>query len=321
MDGVSFIDMVTASFNPKRVVALVGPTSSGKSGLALKLCRKFPFEIICMDSMQVYKELQIGTSRPCEAETSEAPHHLYGAYSIRKPLTTVGYVEAASQIMKDIQKRGKVPLLVGGTGLYMRALFEGLDKLPSTPAGLRKRLNKSAARRGAHWLYRMLQRLDSKGAAHLHVNDTQRVQRFLEVRILTGKSMLDAWSKSREETTPPVAIGLQVERPVLNGLIENSVNRMLRGGWIEETKALKDNQLMQYVFDSGPLGYRQVHEYLANELTYEKMEGSIVVATRRYAKRQMTWFRKVSYIQWFPFDPNSGYNVKDIMIFLGDRLG
>jgi len=274
-----------------------------------------------MDSMQVYEEMQVGTSRPDDQEMKAAPHHLYGAFSVRNPLSTIRYAEAASQKIEEIQKRNKIPLLVGGTGLYMRALFEGLDQLPQTPVALRKRLNHSAERKGRGWLYQMLQRLDPRGAAHLHINDTQRVQRFLEVRILTGKSMLDAWSKQKNEFTPPVVIGLQVPRPVLHRLIENSVNRMLRGGWIEETKRLQDRQLMSHVFEMGPLGYRQVHEYLANQLTYEKMEGNIVVATRRYAKRQMTWFRKVSYIQWFPFDPNSGYNVKDIMIFLGDRLG
>ena len=320
MDDPDNSSMAALSFDPTRVLVIAGPTSSGKSSLALSLAEEAQGELVCMDSMQVYREMQVGTSRPATKELTQVPHHLYGDFSIEKPISGAAYVSRASSIITDIQTRGKLPILVGGTGLYMKALFEGLDDLPATPNALRMRLETLSKRHGLSWLYRMLQRLDPKGAAHLHPNDQQRIQRFLEVRILTHQSMLDLWNKRPANPKPPVAIGLRVERPLLVKRISDSVSRMLKSGWIEETQALKKQGLTSALQKVGPLGYSQVLEYLAGNINYEKMEETVAVITRRYAKRQMTWFRKVDYIQWFPFDPVSGYNVKQIKAFMKERF-
>jgi tRNA dimethylallyltransferase len=168
------------------------------------------------------------------------------------------------------------------------------------------------SRRGAPWLYKMLQRLDPKGADHLHCNDNQRIMRFLEVRILTGKSMLDHWQKKEPTSPKPLTLGLQVDRPILDKHILRQVQNRLTEGWIEETQTLIKAGLLENVLKIGPIGYAQVADLIAGKLKLDQALEQIYRATRRYAKRQMTWFRKASYIQWFPFQPESGYNINGI---------
>ena len=314
--------MADFPFDPGRVLVLVGPTSAGKSRLAMELSEHFPLELVCMDSMQIYAELQVGTSRPDRSETERVPHHLFGAVSVREQMTCMAYVAAAGAHMAAIQARGAIPLLVGGTGLYMRALFEGLANLPPTPPPLRERLNATAQRKGRAWLYRLLKRLDPGGAASLHANDKQRIQRFLEVRILTGKSMLALWEAGRRPDRPlPVGIGLELERAVLHRRIKTRIMEMLDSGWPAECRYLMERGLVGEVLRVGPLGYAQIFDYLSGKKSYDEMVQDIFVATRRYAKRQMTWFRRSPYIQWFPFDAESGYNTSSIFSFVKKKLG
>jgi len=265
-----------------------------------------------MDSMQIYAELKVGTARPNPSLAGEAAQHLFGFTSVRHPLSTYRYAEEARKVMAEIQSRGRIPMLVGGTGLYMRALFEGLDNLPLTPAELRARLDRLKTRRGGGWLHKMLQRLDPQGAEHLHPNDSQRIMRFLEVRILTGKSMLDHWRKKEQNALKPLTLGLQVDRPILDACIHRQVKNRLAQGWIEETQALIETGLLENVLKIGPIGYGHVADLIAGKLKLDQALEQIYRATRRYAKRQMTWFRKASYIQWFPFEPESGYNINGI---------
>lgn len=304
-----------------QVIVIVGPTASGKSQLALDLAAGRAVEIVCMDSMQIYDEMQIGTARPDAAAMAGIPHHLYGVASVREPWTSVQYGRAASAVVRDILARGKVPMLVGGTGLYMKTLFEGLDDLPATPPELRTRLNAMAQRKGREWLYRMLRRLDAAGAARLHGHDSQRVQRFLEVRILTGESILNIWQKEAENRLEkkPVVVGCEVARPLLWQRIEKRTRAMLENGWIAETEALHSKGLAEQVAMTGPIGYRWVAEHLAGGLSREALIERIVIETRRYAKRQMTWFRKIDYIRWFPFRPNLRYNTNSITDFVWDK--
>lgn len=312
-----------SKFDPKRVLVIVGPTGSGKTSLCFSLAQQIqmPIEIVCMDSMQIYAECRIGTTRPTEEEEKIVPHHLFGAFSIQENMSSARYSEQASSIIAQIQARGRLPVLIGGTGLYMRALFEGLDAIPATPAALRERLEKLVQKKGKTHLYQLLKRLDPQAAAKLHVNDRQRVMRFLEVRLMTGQSMLSLWGNQENNREHPIVIGLQVERSLLVNRIEQRVPRMLEAGWLAEVKSMEENGLIDLILDLGPLGYRQIFEYLASRQTYEKMVENIVVETRRYAKRQMTWFRKVTYIQWFPLDPKTGYNEKGIVAFINEKLG
>ena len=321
MDGGSISDMAVNTFDPKRVAVLAGPTSAGKTCLALQLCKRLPMQPVCMDSMQVYKELSYGVSSPTNEELATVPHHLYGVGSITKPMTTARFESIARQKIIELQQKGIIPLFSCGTGLYLRALFEGLDDLPATPPELRGRLEAIAEHKGRDFLYRMLQRLDPRGAARLHPNDRQRTQRFLEVRILGGMSILDAWGAKAPPTEYPVVAGLEVPRQLLVRRIEATVAKNLENGWIDEVRALMEADLIDLVLEIRPLGYRSVTEYLAGKLSYEKMVEVIAIETRQFAKRQMTWFRKVSYIQWFPFDPDSGYNIPAITEFMEDRLG
>lgn len=313
----------SAAFDPAACAALVGPTGSGKTNLALTLCREFPMEVVCMDSMQIYRELDIGTAAPSPQEMAAAPHHLFRFQPVTEAMTCVQYARIASEKAAEILVRGKIPLFVGGTGLYMKALFEGTAPLPQTPPDLRERLDQRKQKRGLQSLYNLLQRLDPAGAARLHANDSQRIQRFLEVRLLTGRGMLELWQEQEAHVAgrAPLTVGLEVPRPYLWEKIALRTEKMLSEGWVEETRQLLEKGLGDYVFTVGPIGYRLVAEYLSDKMTLKDVSERIAVLTRQYAKRQMTWFRKVPYIKWFPFDPDSGYNVASIIALYKDRFG
>lgn len=313
--------MVDPHYDPRRVIALVGPTGCGKTAVALELGASWNAEIVCLDSMQLYGELEIGTARPTPAELARLPHHLYGAVSVRESMTTLRYQAMAEAAIAEIQSRGRNVLLVGGTGLYLRALVEGLDALPPTPPELRARLHRRLQRRGLPRLYRLLRRLDPKAAAHLHPNDSQRIQRFLEVRLLSGRSMLEHWHQDRALVPAIRVIGLAVERATLVARIERRAKACLRAGWIEETRGLEVSGLLPRVLELGPIGYAEIARFLSGGISYETMEELICIATRQYAKRQMTWFRRASYIEWFPFDQDSGYNIQCVTDFIKKEMG
>ncbi|CAM2064556.1 tRNA (adenosine(37)-N6)-dimethylallyltransferase MiaA [Sulfidibacter corallicola] len=314
--------MVHSSIDHKQLAVIVGATGAGKSSLALTVGRRLEAEIVCMDSMQVYRDLPIGTNAPTPGEEAALPHHLFGFAEVGQPLSCVRYAQLAREKIAEIQSRGRLALLVGGTGLYLRALIEGLSNLPVTPEALRDRLNRLVDRKGKEALYRMLKRLDPRGAGHLHANDRQRVQRFLEVRILSGESMLDHWSrdKEREDGPKPTVIGLEMARPLLVEKIAARTRAMLDKGWIEETRRLLAAGLGEALLRLAPIGYPEICGYLRGECDRETLAERIAILTRQYAKRQMTWFRKVPYIQWFPFQSESGYNTPRIIEFLNQRM-
>jgi len=315
-------DLDLVPFDPRGVVVLVGPTSSGKTALSLQLAEALPVEVVCMDAMQLYREMKVGTARPTVYAARGIPDHLFGSISVRTPMNAQRYAAATSRIVADIQGRGRIPLLVGGTGLYMKALFEGLDTLPATPPPLRARLEAMAEAGGPSRLYRLLERLDPEGAARLHSNDRQRIMRFLEVRFITKRGILSLWRESKKSMpTPPLTIGLEVARNLLDERIAAAVKSMLEGGWQEETRALSTAGLLEAVVSLGAIGYADVADLIAGARPESEVFERIFRATRRYAKRQMTWFRKTSQIRWFPFTPDSGYNTAGIIEAVQGNMG
>lgn len=302
--------MVDLGFDPRRVIALVGPTGSGKTAVASALAQALPVEMVCMDSMQLYREMRIGTAAPTAEELAMAPSHLFGAFSVVEPMSCARYAEEASCAIQAILGRDRIPLLIGGTGLYMRFLFQPTFGLPKTDERLRARLTNLAERKGIGHLYRLLQRLDPEAAQYLNSGDRQRVMRFLEVRVGTGRSMLEHWSQQQAvDRNLPVTIGLKVERDVLWRRLKRRLEAMIELGLVQESQHLIDAGLRQAVERTGPIGYRTMFRFLDGQGTLVEAKERIYIDTRRYAKRQMTWFRKLAYIQWFPYYPGSGYNI------------
>jgi len=300
------------------VVVLLGPTGCGKSSAALELARMLEedrgvkVELVCMDSMQVYSELEIGNTAPTRADMDRVPHHLFGFQSIRDGFSSVQWLELAKECVKDIQSRDALPLFVGGTGLYHRMLTEGVSDVPASPEGLRSRLEDLSRRKGARFLFRLLERLDPTIAKNTHPNDTQRVQRFLEVKLASGKSVQTFWGEGREYALqqPCMTFGLKMDRELLRRRISKRLDQMVVEGWLEEASTLMKMGLREVVESRGPIGYRLLFEFLDGPLERQaELIERIDVATRRYAKRQMTWFQSLSSIQWVCNQSETGYNL------------
>jgi len=293
------------------VIVLLGPTGAGKTSVAMELAGALPVELICMDSMQVYRELSVGNTAPTELEKSRVPHHLFGTETIRNVFTSGDWLKHAKSAMKSIHRAGRIPLFVGGTGLYYKLLTEGISDLPKTPPAIRSRLDRLFIQRGLPYLYRILKRLDPQTAKNVHPNDRQRVQRFLEVRLLTGKSVSSLWRGGKRDSisNPMFTIGLSMERGLLVPRIRKRLNEMLLSKWIEEAVTLEKNGLKPFVLERGPIGYALIYDWLdgRNSCLPNAIE-RIFFATRQYAKRQMTWFRSISDIEWFSYYSETGYN-------------
>lgn len=305
------------------MIVLIGATGTGKTHVARQIADRIPVSFVCLDSMQLYGEMAIGTAAPSPEELGDTPHHFFGTFSIERPMSFARYAESARTTIGRIQASGRIPLLVGGTGLYLRFLFEPFDGLPRTPQSLRQRMDRIHGKPdGRHRLFRLLERLDPRGAAHLHPNDTQRTKRFLEVRVLTGRSILDIWeaqSKPRRGSVP-VGIGLRMDRDTLWHRLQTRMNAMLDGGLIDEAKRLKDSGLADTVRQVSPIGYDHLFDFLDGKITSDVLKTRLFFATRRYAKRQKTWFKKVPYIRWFPYSPKSGYNIEEIIAWITSSI-
>ena len=274
---------------------IIGPTASGKTSLAMKLLKNFPFEIISVDSALVYKGLDIGTAKPSQKELQEAPHRLISFIDPLNPYSAADFSRDALEEMNQITRNGNIPLLVGGTMLYFRALEYGLAKLPEANEGVRSRLKEEAEKHGWDHLHYRLKELDPEAGNRIHPNDQQRIQRALEVFEITGKSMTTLQKEAHQEVLPYrlMKIALIPEsRDWIRDLAEVRFDMMLESGFIEEVKLLyarKDLNINLPAIKS--VGYRQVWEYLDGNIDYDEMRLRAVIATRQLAKRQMTWMR------------------------------
>ncbi len=290
------------------LLAVVGPTASGKSGLAVELAKALGGEVVSCDSMQVYRGMDIGTAKPTKAEMQGIPHHLLDIAEPDTPFTCADYVQACRPVIADICSRGRLPVLCGGTGLYLeRLLFGGAEQEETAPnPALRQQWQDYAAVHGAHALHERLAEVDPQSAAAIHENNIPRVVRALEIYGSTGvpKSEWDRRTRLPEPEYRALVIGLRfADRQKLYARIEARVEQMLAQGLLEETRQL----LAQGVFAANStaaqaIAYKELMGYLRGEEPLESAAERLCRSTRRYAKRQMTWFSAKPYVRWITVD-------------------
>lgn len=280
------------------LVAIVGPTGSGKTALSLALAERLGGEIINCDSVAVYREFTIGTAKPSPEERARAPHHLLDIVDPEGVITAGDYARRGREVLSDIKRRGRLPIVVGGSGLYLRALLEGLFAGPERSEALRERLRRREKEKGAAYLHRLLRRLDPEAAARTHENDTPKVIRALEVCISSRAPMSEMWKQGRD----PLAgfrilrIGLNPERNALYTRINERCRRMFDAGLVEETRALMEKYPKAWALSS--LGYKQAAQYLRGEIDLKLALWAAQQSHRNYAKRQLTWFRREPEVNW-----------------------
>jgi tRNA dimethylallyltransferase len=282
------------------LVVVLGPTASGKTALSLSLAERFQGEIVNCDSVAIYREFDIGTAKPTASEQARAPHHLLDRIAPTSHVTAGEYARQARQVLDEIKARGHLPIVVGGTGLYLRALLEGLFPGPQRSEELRQRLRERTERRGAIYLHRILRRLDRAAADKIHINDTPKLIRAIEVCLASHQRMTEIWQQRGRDPLRGFRIlrlGLDPDRQALYDRINHRAEHMFEAGLIEETQRL----LESYGNAAGPLsslGYKQAVQYLRGELTREQALQAAQQAHRNYAKRQITWFRREPEVTW-----------------------
>ena len=274
----------------------MGPTASGKTGAAVYLQSKLPVEIISVDSALVFKGMNIGTAKPDAATLAAAPHHLIDMIEPTRAYSAANFRSDALRLMADIVGRGKIPLLVGGTMLYFKALEGGLSGLPEASSAIRAKLDAEAAQLGWPAMHSKLATLDPATAARLQPNDTQRIQRALEVIEISGESMSSLFAKQTSETLPYHLLKIALipsDRKVLHARIEARFEAMLKAGFMDEVRALKTKylQLTPESTSMRCVGYRQALEHLAGQYDLAELRDRGIFATRQLAKRQLTWLR------------------------------
>jgi tRNA dimethylallyltransferase len=282
------------------LIAVVGPTASGKSALAVWLAEQFSGEVLACDSTQLYHGFDIGTAKPGVAERRGIPHHLIDVLTPQEEATAGGYRQMALAVLADLRKRGRLPILTVGTGLYLRALLEGLADVPQRSEELRARLRASAADHGPGYLHRLLKRLDPETAGKIAAPDEQKLIRAIEVCVLARKSVSEVHRSGRTplEGWRPLKIGLRPPREALNERIHARTDAMLAQGWMEEVRGLMASGLPENAKPFDFIGYRELHQVLRGEKKLDEARTAIQQATRQYAKRQVTWFRKDPAIHW-----------------------
>ena len=281
------------------LVAIVGPTGSGKTALSLALAERFAGEVVNCDSVALYREFQIGTAKPSHSERARVPHHLFDVAEPSENLTAGEYARRARAVLAEISSRGKLPIVVGGTGLYLRALLEGLFAGPERSEPLRERLRSRAAHKAPEYLHRILRRIDPEAASRIHPNDQSKLIRAIEVCLASRQSMSDLWQQGRKPLTGfrILRIGLDPERNALYTRINERARRMFESGLVEETERL----LKKYGDSAVPissLGYKQAVQFLRGEIDGKLAIWAAQQAHRNYAKRQMTWFRREPDVRW-----------------------
>ena len=300
----------------EKLVVILGPTATGKSYCGIELAKRFHGEIISGDSMLVYRQMNIGTAKPTEEELRAVPHHLVNILSPDASYSVAEFQQQAAETISAILERGNLPILVGGTGLYIKALLEDyqFSEVEEKPE-LRQQLEAFASEKGTDKLFDWLQREDPEAAARLHPNDVRRVVRALET-VLSGDSV--SQEKQNELKYDAVVFGLSMERDFLYERINLRVDRMLQEGLEEEVRSLLQAGVSADCLSMKSLGYRQMAEYLAGQCDFATAVDNIKKGTRHFAKRQITWYKKMPYIHWFMV--NRDLNYKKIVTDMTDTL-
>jgi tRNA dimethylallyltransferase len=286
--------------NPEPLlVAILGPTASGKTAVSLRLAREFSGEIVNCDSVAMCREFDIGTAKPTLSQREQVPHHLFDFVDPTQEITAGEYARRARQQLSEIGARGRLPIVVGGTGLYLRALLEGLFAGPQRSEELRERLRARVVERGSDYLHKILARLDQVSAEKVHPNDAPKLIRAIEVCLASRQKMSELWRQGRDPLRGfrIFRLGLDPERAALYDRINGRARQMFESGLVEETKTLIEK------YGTGPralssLGYKQAVQFLRGEITREQAIEAAQQAHRNYAKRQITWFRREPDVTW-----------------------
>jgi tRNA dimethylallyltransferase len=281
----------------KSVIILLGPTAAGKTGVSILLAKALKTEIISADSMQIYRHMDIGTAKPSPAELEEVPHHLINILSPEQSFSAGLFKEKAAEIINDLHRKNKVPVIVGGTGLYIRSLTQGLFEGPSADWSIRQKLKEEEQIYGKEYLYKYLQGIDAEAAVKINPNDSRRIIRAIEVAMQGNKTI----SEFHITSTIPgpydfIKIGLSRDRKELYMLIEERVDKMIEAGLLHETKNLLEMKPDRTALQA--LGYKELGRYLHGDIKLEEAVRLIKKHTKMYAKRQITWFKKEPDIHW-----------------------
>jgi tRNA dimethylallyltransferase len=282
------------------LLAIIGPTASGKSALGVFLAKEFGGEILACDSTQLYRGFDVGTAKPTLAERGGVPHRLLDILDPVEESTAGGYRERALKVLDDLRARSRLPIFTVGTGLYLRALLEGLADLPLRSEELREHLRASAAEHGPGHLHAMLARLDAQAARQISSADEQKLIRAIEICLLAKKPLTEIHRAGRTPLTGwrILKVGLQPEREALYDRIHNRTDAMLQAGWLDEVSGLISSGLPENAKPFNFIGYRELPRHLRGEITLEAACAAIQQGTRQYAKRQLTWFRREKDVHW-----------------------
>ena len=283
------------------IVVIGGATATGKSSLAVEVAKHVDGEIISADSMQIYKGMDVGTAKATPEEQGGVPHYMLDIVSPKDNFNVALYVEKVKKIIKDIEKRGKTAVIVGGTGLYIRSLLYNYE-MGEYDEGLRKKLEEERAEKGDEYMWDKLSKLDPDGAAKIHKNNVKRVLRAIEVFMLTGRSVTK--QDNVEEAYEHVLICLGADRKSLYDRIEKRVDLMFERGLTDEVKRLLDEGVTFDMQSMQAIGYKEFRPYFSGEKTLEEVKEAIKLDTRHYAKRQETWFRSMPTAKWLSIEEN-----------------
>ncbi len=280
----------------KTCIVIVGPTAVGKTSIAIQLAQYFNTEIISCDSRQCYQELNIGVAKPSAKELALVPHHFINSHSIHEEVNAAAFEKYALEKVTQIFKQQTIAVMVGGTGLYVKAFCDGMDEVPETTCTLRSELNNQYKQFGIKWLQDEVAKADPLFFAQGEIKNPHRLLRALEVKLTTGKSILKFQTQQKKQRDfNVIKIGLQMERDLLVERINKRVDQMMQEGLLEEVQQLQNYKTLNAL---QTVGYKELFSYLNNEISLPDAIEAIKINTRQYAKRQMTWFKKDQTVNW-----------------------